>query len=131
MSPLNTCLKERDKIAKQLTSMRVQFDAEKAKNEALLKLAAKERLYTFMYSSMFQSVLSSIEEDVENARTAKEAREWVTELINRFKPAFNVPENEQDAPDFCASEQLGIEFNKENLHSRYIEILTDIRTKHQ
>lgn len=127
MSPLNECNKKVEKLERQLKSLQIQLEREKVKHEKLLRMSAKEKLYTVMYSSMFKSVLSSIEEDLEHARTAKEAREWVTDITNRFKPAF--ASHESNSPDSFeeVSNGLGIEFDRTSLRIQYDSIYAEMK----
>lgn len=126
MSPLNECQKKADKLERQLRSLRSQLESEKQLREILLRASAKEKLHTIMYSSMFKSVLESIEEDLVNARTASEARQWVTEIIDRFRPAFDLHNQDVDALNDPA-DALGIAFNKESLRVQYESILKEMR----
>lgn len=129
MSPLNECNKKVDKLERQLKSLQSQLEREKLKHEKLLNLSAKEKLYTVMYSSMFKSVLSSIEEDLEHARTANEAREWVTDITNRFRPAFGLHETNDSAEWDAVSNNLGIEFDQDSLRRQYESIWLEMKQR--
>lgn len=129
MSPLNECNKKVEKLERQLKSLQIQLEREKVKHEKLLRMSAKEKLYTVMYSSMFKSVLSSIEEDLEHARTAKEAREWVTDITNRFKPAFASHESNCSDSFEEVSNGLGIEFDRTSLRIQYDSIYAEMKRR--
>lgn len=129
MSPLNECNKKVEKLERQLKSLQIQLEREKDKHEKLLRMSAKEKLYTVMYSSMFKSVLSSIEEDLEHARTAKEAREWVTDITNRFKPAFASHESNGSDSFEEVSNGLGIEFDRTSLRMQYDSIYAEMKRR--
>jgi ABC-type cobalt transport system substrate-binding protein len=129
MSPLNECKKENEKLQRQLKSLRQQLELERANQDRLIRLSAKEKLHTVMYSSMFKSVLSSIEEDLENARTAKEAKEWVTEIIERFKPAFDPVNTDKSSESEVDSlvDRMGIEFDKQNLRLQFDSLYAEMK----
>lgn len=131
MSPINQCKKDAEKLQRQINALKAQLDTEKTWRETLLRTSAKEKLYTIMYASMFKSVLASIEEDIVNARTASEARQWVSEIIDRFRPAFEIHHNDQIDPLSNPADMLGIAFDRENLRNEYEAILKEMREQYR
>lgn len=126
MSPLNQCNKEKDKLERKVKSLQSKLNDAQELQVKLLHVASKERLKAVMYSSMFKSVLLSVEEDLEHARTVKEAKEWVLEIIGRFKPAFDVTDVDAKPNADDVVDNMGIEFNRENLRRQYGEIFKEL-----
>jgi hypothetical protein len=126
MSPLNQCNKEKEKLERKFKSLQSKLNDAQELQVKLLHVASKERLKAVMYSSMFKSVLLSVEEDLEHARTIREAKEWVLEIINRFKPAFDVTDVDAEPNADDVVDNMGIEFNRENLRQQYGEIFKEL-----
>ena len=126
MSPLNQCIKEKKKLEQAIKAIRSELEAEKGIKLYLMHLASKDRLMRIMYSSLFKKVLSSIEEDLANAGTLKESRQWISETIERFKPAFDVGDVDDEESYNNAVEAMGVEFNRESLVQQYNQIFAEI-----
>lgn len=126
MSPLNQCNKEKEKLERKAKSLQSKLNDAQELQVKLLHVASKERLKAVMYSSMFKSVLLSVEEDLEHARTVKEAKEWVLEIIGRFKPAFDVTDVDAEPNADDVVDNIGIEFDRENLRRQYGEIFKEL-----
>jgi hypothetical protein len=125
MSPLNECKRERDKLARRLERIEDTRVAARLRLELLVSQAARDRLVVTMYAGVFNEVLRSIREDMNNARTLVEARTWAEDIIQRFSPAFETDGMRDDAD--ATFERIGVTFNPDNLRDKYEEIHTAMK----